>query len=129
MEQNKVFFYINFPLNYFQKNDFFVNFSLKKRAPEKDSNGKKINCDLADGCSLHLHSVSSKMKFGPVYSSENSIGLMIGTGNVGKYLSSHADKINTYLSRDAGLTWYEVKKGSSIYEVGDHGAIIVLVSD
>ena len=94
-----------------------------------DSLGKKINCDINEGCSLHVHSVSSKFKFGPVYSSDNALGIMIGTGNIGKYLSYRPDKINTYLSRDAGLTWFEVKKGSSIYEVGDHGAIIVLVSD
>jgi hypothetical protein len=34
-----------------------------------------------------------------------------------------------YLSRDAGLTWAEVMKGSHIYEFGDHGALIVMADD
>ena len=53
----------------------------------------------------------------------------MGTGNVGKYLASRPDQINTYLSRDSGLTWFEVKKGSHIYEFGDHGGIIVMAND
>lgn len=79
------------------------------------------------------------MKFGPFYSTENSVGIIMGTGNVGKYLASRPDQVNTYLSRDSGLTWFEVililinkkkvKKGSHIYEFGDHGGIIVMASD
>lgn len=95
--------------------------------PEKDSNGKRIYCKDED-CSLHLHSITSQ-KFGPAYSTDNAIGLVIGVGNVGKYLTYKADEVNTYLSRDAGLTWYEIKKGSHIYEIGDHGAIIVMAED
>ena len=53
----------------------------------------------------------------------------MGTGNVGKYLSYRPDLINTYLSRDGGLNWFEVAKGSHIYEIGDHGGIIVLAND
>lgn len=34
--------------------------------------------------------------------------------------------MNTYLSRDGGLNWSEVKKGSHIYELGDHGGLIVM---
>ena len=76
--------------------------------PLKDFSGKKYSCDSKQGCSLHLHSVSSKMRFGPFYTTENSIGIIIGTGNVGNYLSYREDLINTYLSRDGGNTWYEV---------------------
>lgn len=76
-----------------------------------------------------MHSVSSKMRFGPFYTTDNSIGLVMGTGNVGKYLSNRPDQVNTYLSRDAGLSWYEVKKGSHIYEFGDHGGLVLMVSD
>lgn len=46
------------------------------------------------------------MQYGPVYSTENSIGLIIGTGNIGQFLENRSDQVNTYLSRDAGLTWY-----------------------
>lgn len=34
----------------------------------------------------------------------------MGTGNVGKNLLHRTDQINTYLSRDGGATWFEVKK-------------------
>ena len=37
--------------------------------------------------------------------------------------------MNTYLSRDGGLSWFEVAKGSHIYEFGDHGGLIVMVKD
>ena len=50
------------------------------------------------------------MEFGSFYSTKNSIGIILGTGNVGSYLSNRKDEINTYLSRDAGLTWFEVIK-------------------
>ena len=69
------------------------------------------------------------MKFGPFYSAENSVGILIATGNVGNFLSFRADEVNTYLSRDAGLTWFEIAKGSNIYEVGDHGGLIVMTDD
>ena len=97
------------------------------QAPLKDSKGKKIYCPN-DECTLHLHSVSD-MTYGPVYSTPNSIGLLMSTGNVGYQLADRADEINTYLSRDGGLTWFEVAKGSHIYEIGDHGGIIVLAND
>lgn len=96
-------------------------------APYLDSKGKKILCSNAD-CSLHLNSYSNS-NFGPVYSTRNAAGLIMGTGNVGDYLSSRHDEINTYLSRDGGLTWFEVAKHSHIYEIGDHGGLIVMASD
>ena len=37
--------------------------------------------------------------------------------------------MNTYLSRDGGLNWSEVKKGSYIYEIGDHGGLIVMADN
>lgn len=75
-------------------------------APLKDSTDKKITCK-DDKCSLHLNGFS-KQEFGPVYSIESSIGLIMATGNVGYYLETRPDKINTYLSQDGGLTWFEV---------------------
>lgn len=91
-------------------------------APERDSEGKRIICD--EYCSLHLHSFTSE--YSQVYSNENAIGIVLATGNVGRYLSYKEDELSTYLSRDGGFTWNEVKKGGYIYEMGDHGAIIVM---
>jgi len=96
-------------------------------APWVDSTGKRIICDTNE-CSLHLHSISD-MRYGPFYSAENSFGLIIATGNVGDYLSFHADEVNTFLTRDGGLTWFEIRKGSHIYEIGDHGGLIVMADD
>ena len=96
-------------------------------APWVDCNGDKIVCNDND-CSLHLHSISD-MTFGPFYSAENSVGILIATGNVGSYLSFRIDQVNTFLSRDGGLSWFEVAKGSHIYEVGDHGGLIVMAND
>jgi len=38
----------------------------------------------------------------------------------------HYSSVNTYLSRDAGVTWEEVMKGPHIYEFGNHGGLIVV---
>jgi len=96
--------------------------------PLKDANDKKIICPDIETCSLHLHSISNT-RFGPFYSTENSLGIILGTGNVGTYLTNREDEINTYLSRDGGLTWFEIRKGSHIYEIGDHGSLIVVSPD
>jgi hypothetical protein len=50
----------------------------------------------------------------------------MGTGNLGRKLSKNDDPKNFYLSRDGGLTWRSVKPGAYIYEIGDHGALIVI---
>mmetsp|Transcript_37568 Transcript_37568/g.33626 ORF Transcript_37568/g.33626 Transcript_37568/m.33626 type:complete len:295 (-) Transcript_37568:614-1498(-) len=92
--------------------------------PLYDSFGKKIYCK-AENCHLHLHSLSNN-EFGPFYTTANSMGIIIGTGNVGEYLSHNDGEINTYLSRDGGVTWDEIAKGSHIYEIGDHGSILVM---
>jgi oligoendopeptidase F len=52
--------------------------------------------------------------FGPFYSAKSAIGLVVATGNVGEYLTSSADEVNTYLTRDGGISWIEVAKGNYI---------------
>jgi len=47
--------------------------------------------------------------YGPFYSAATATGLIMATGSVGGYLQQNKD-INTYLSRDAGKTWAEVRK-------------------
>eukprot|EP00743_Colponemidia_sp_Colp-15_P002319 GILK01002514.1.p1 GENE.GILK01002514.1~~GILK01002514.1.p1 ORF type:complete len:898 (+),score=135.65 GILK01002514.1:39-2696(+) len=96
-------------------------------APEKDADGKTIACPQEE-CSLNLHGITFQ-QFGPFYSTENAVGVVMGTGNVGDYLRSRTDEVNTYFSRDGGLTWHEIRKGSYIYEIGDHGGLIVMADD
>jgi len=98
--------------------------------PANDSLGNKITC--TGGCSLHLHGWSSFVptddhpSYGPFYSSENAIGLILANGNVGTQLEFDTSLVNTYLSRDGGLSWVELRKGPSQYRFGDHGGIIIL---
>jgi hypothetical protein len=33
------------------------------------------------------------------------------------------------MSRDGGLNWVEIHKGSHIYEISDHGGLIVMASN
>jgi hypothetical protein len=71
-------------------------------APSVD--GGELTC--SGDCSLHLvgrtHSESNA-----IYSSANAVGLAIGIGNVGLYLDDN--NTNTYLTRDGGVTWREVR--------------------
>ncbi|KAG0203863.1 vacuolar protein sorting/targeting protein PEP1 [Mortierella sp. NVP41] len=88
------------------------------RAPQGDCND--------NDCSLHLHSVTDYNGPGAVFSAPSSVGLVMGVGNVGKYLLP-LENAQTYLSRDAGKTWRRVSDTASIYEFGDEGGVIVLV--
>lgn len=93
--------------------------------PEVSSHGQALNCHEQKDCSLHLHSFSTEVLPYP-YSTESAIGLIMGVGNLGKELSYTEEELNTYLSRDGGMTWHEIKKGPYIMEFGDHGSIIVI---
>jgi len=51
---------------------------------------------------------------------------MMGVGNVGESLGLY-DEGSTFLTRDAGVTWKEIKKGAYLWEYGDQGSVIVIV--
>ena len=55
-------------------------------SPPKDN-----NVGIADSNHLHLHSFSSSGRYSPFYSAEASLGIILGTGNIGKYLEYHDD--------------------------------------
>eukprot|EP00929_Paragymnodinium_shiwhaense_P092812 TRINITY_DN5280_c0_g2_i1.p1 TRINITY_DN5280_c0_g2~~TRINITY_DN5280_c0_g2_i1.p1 ORF type:complete len:956 (-),score=196.30 TRINITY_DN5280_c0_g2_i1:31-2898(-) len=101
------------------------------KPPRVDSLGKAYDCagKPVEECSLHLHGTTSWDFYAPFYSVENSVGLIMGTGNVGPALRFEPEEANTFLSRDGGLTWMEAHKGAYIYEFGDHGGIIVMAND
>ncbi|PHJ19881.1 sortilin, partial [Cystoisospora suis] len=98
------------------------------KAPKVDSRGQKIDCP-PDRCWLHLNGITHFSEFAPFYSVENAVGIIMGTGNVGSYLRTEKDEANTYLSRDGGVTWIEAHKGAFIYEMGDHGGLLVMADD
>lgn len=98
------------------------------KPPKVDSLGAKIDCP-PDKCWLHLHGVTNFHNYAPFYSTENAVGIVMSTGNVGPYLRFEPDQVNTYLSRDGGLTWVEAHKGAYIYEFGDHGGLVLMAND
>lgn len=97
--------------------------------PSVDSDGKKYECTgrSINECSLHLHGFTERPDPRDTFSSGSAIGMMIGVGNVGDKLGAYLDG-STFLTRDGGVTWKEVKKGVYQWEYGDQGSIIVLVN-
>jgi len=95
------------------------------RSPTKTSKGKSIDCYAEDNCSLHLEIYSSMGELSPVYSTESAVGIVLGTGNLGANLTPNGHSKNLYLSRDGGLNWQSVMPGEFIYEIGDHGALLI----
>jgi len=63
-----------------------------------------------------------------VFSASTAPGLMLAMGNVGRELGAYEDA-STFLTRDGGRTWTEVRKGPHLYEFGDRGALLVIVND
>lgn len=95
------------------------------KPPQRDLEGKLYDCE--DECYLNLHGVSGD--YPPFYSVSSAVGVVLANGNVGKFLSHNPEEISTFLSRDGGLSWFEVRKGSHTYEIGDHGGLIVIADD
>lgn len=52
----------------------------------------------------------------------------MGVGSVGATLEPY-DDCDTYVSSDAGVTWRMAQEGAHKYEMGDQGAILVVVDD
>ncbi|KAJ7842899.1 vacuolar protein sorting/targeting protein 10 [Mycena leptocephala] len=85
--------------------------------PSLDSDGNRYKCRNT-ACTLHLHGYTTRSTPEVTYSSWTIIGVIIAVGNS-----------DTFLSRDAGLTWEEVRKDPHIWQFGDSGSILVMVQD
>ncbi|KAK6540989.1 vacuolar protein sorting/targeting protein PEP1 [Orbilia ellipsospora] len=97
--------------------------------PTKDSEDKNYLCSGGlDKCSLNLHGYTERFDKRHTYSSSSAVGLMLAVGNVGPELTPYNDG-NTFLTRDGGLTWKEIHKGSYMWEYGDQGSIIAIVKE
>ncbi|KAL6064484.1 hypothetical protein QOT17_010881 [Balamuthia mandrillaris] len=93
--------------------------------PSVDSEGKTIVCE---DCTLNLFG-NSQPQHPQIYSTETAIGLIISAGVVGPLSPNgqvSSNPINTYFSRDAGVTWSEVAKGPHIYDFANHGSLILI---
>ncbi|TID20369.1 hypothetical protein CANINC_003614 [Pichia inconspicua] len=82
------------------------------------------NCNNDDECSLHIAWLTERSGDGEIVTGQTP-GILIGVGNVGKYLEHSFDKLKTFLSRDGGLTWKKISDKPSIFAFGDIGNIIV----
>ena len=101
--------------------------------PDTDLDGKSF-CTSSkarqhqgdENCALHIHGYTERADARNMYSSKGAVGLMFGWGNVGKSLGDLKDA-DTFMTRDAGITWTQVQKGRWRWALGDQGSIIVLV--
>lgn len=95
--------------------------------PDKDLDGKPFcSGEPLDKCSLHLHGYTERTDPRDTFSSPSAVGLMVGVGNVGEFLVEYNEG-NTFLTKDGGITWKHVMKGTYMWEYGDQGSVIVLV--
>lgn len=98
--------------------------------PKVDADDQKYSCSGSslEKCSLHIHGYTERTDKSHTYSSASAVGLMLGTGNVGQYLTSMKEA-STFMTADGGVTWMEVMKGTYMWEFGDQGAIVVIVKE
>ncbi|KAF9879093.1 vacuolar protein sorting/targeting protein PEP1 [Colletotrichum karsti] len=99
--------------------------------PRIDAEKKNYKCSSNEGdekCALHLHHYTERLDKKKTFSAATAVGIMFGNGNVGDSLASiKDDSIETFMSKDAGITWKSVKKGAWTWQYGDQGSIVVLV--
>ncbi|XP_064630142.1 VPS10 domain-containing receptor SorCS1-like [Lineus longissimus] len=98
-------------------------------APEKDINGEPTKCKYPE-CSLHLHlwySSSSDRNIPYILSDQNAPGIIIAHGVLGNELTLQT--ANVFISRNGGLTWSELFKGSYIFNILDQGGAVVAVDN
>ncbi|KAJ5742085.1 Vacuolar protein sorting/targeting protein 10 [Penicillium manginii] len=101
--------------------------------PSRDVEDKKFDCSVQEGhgtedCALHIHGYTERRDWRDTFYSGSAIGLLLGVGNVGEYLSG-SDQADTFLSSDGGISWKNVMKGRYMWEFGDAGSIVVLVRE
>ena len=94
----------------------------KIQPPKFDSQKNEIFC--SDDCSLHFQGKTNSKN--SIYSKNEAPGIILAIGNTGDYLQTNENNLNTYMSRDGGHNWEEIRKKSSIYEIGNHGNLLVI---
>lgn len=99
-------------------------------APKKRLKGQDFDCDVEDKqkCSLHLHGYTERGDPRSTFSSPSAIGLMLGIGNVGEFLTDKANG-DLFVTRDGGFTWVMAMEGIYLWDYGDQGSIIVVVKE
>eukprot|EP01097_Dermamoeba_algensis_P002196 TRINITY_DN1876_c0_g1_i7.p1 TRINITY_DN1876_c0_g1~~TRINITY_DN1876_c0_g1_i7.p1 ORF type:complete len:764 (-),score=149.30 TRINITY_DN1876_c0_g1_i7:80-2371(-) len=89
---------------------------------------KPKGVDCKDCTGLNLVGRSNRRNIPSFYTTSKAVGLIIASGNVLKTLrDTTPNDLDTYFSRDAGLSWEKIKDGAHHYQFLDHGGIIALV--
>jgi len=89
---------------------------------------KPTNVPCSDCTGLNLVGRSNRRNIPSFYTTSKAVGLIIASGNVLNTLrDTTPNDLDTYFSRDAGLTWEKVRSGAHHYQFLDHGGIIALV--
>jgi len=99
------------------------------KGPQVDCQGNPYKCGGDKSCRLNLFFRHNKQGVYGVYAPENAAGVALATGYMGPAGGINdvgPDEMGLFLSRDAGRTWLEIRKGAYTYEVGDHGAILII---
>ncbi|KIM23059.1 hypothetical protein M408DRAFT_28179, partial [Serendipita vermifera MAFF 305830] len=91
--------------------------------PPLDIQGQPYVChNRTQACTLHLQLNSE------AHTPPTPHGYVIGVGSVSETLLPYEQR-DTFLSRDAGKTWSQLRQGAYKYALGDNGNIMVLVND
>ncbi|KAG1800646.1 uncharacterized protein BJ212DRAFT_1497985, partial [Suillus subaureus] len=96
-------------------------------APSVDSLGQKYPCSSL-ACALHVRGFTECVDARVTYSSPSVVSVVMAVGNVGDALAPYTES-NTFLSRDGGFTWEEVRRGAHLWKFGDSGSVIMIVND
>eukprot|EP00826_Nyctotherus_ovalis_P055705 TRINITY_DN7426_c0_g1_i11.p1 TRINITY_DN7426_c0_g1~~TRINITY_DN7426_c0_g1_i11.p1 ORF type:complete len:806 (-),score=246.22 TRINITY_DN7426_c0_g1_i11:25-2442(-) len=90
--------------------------------PKYDVDGKKMEC--INDCYLNLFLYADTMV--PVYSQKSAHGIILANGNVNKYRLNEWYSRDIYLSRDGGVSWSQIGQGPHVYDMADHGALLMM---
>eukprot|EP00826_Nyctotherus_ovalis_P020499 TRINITY_DN16449_c0_g3_i1.p1 TRINITY_DN16449_c0_g3~~TRINITY_DN16449_c0_g3_i1.p1 ORF type:complete len:817 (-),score=226.63 TRINITY_DN16449_c0_g3_i1:147-2597(-) len=94
------------------------------KPPKVALNGKDINCRGDSACSLNLFLHMDTAV--PIYSQKYAYGLILASGNYGKARKNKDENKKLYMSRDGGLRWTEIGKGMHVFDIADHGALVIM---
>ncbi|KAJ1922351.1 vacuolar protein sorting/targeting protein PEP1 [Mycoemilia scoparia] len=95
------------------------------KAPNKDSLGQDTGCV---DCKLNLIDRAIQYRDGAMYGTSTVPGLLMSVGSIAPHLEKY-EKSQTFLSNDGGRSWIEARRIETLNRFGDHGGLIVMISD
>jgi hypothetical protein len=89
------------------------------------------SCGPQEVCQLNLLGPGSTLgrSRGGFFSRPSAIGIVMGLGNVGQYLTSNVSALDTFVSRDGGKTFHLLRRGTHNFEIVNHGSLIIMIPD